>query len=156
MEQDFAAITSIYNEVVRHSTAIYNDREVTIEERLAWWRERVAKGYPLVVGTEDGVVVGFATAGPFRSWPGYRYTVEGTIHLAPEARGRGLGKELLAVLVERSHAMGMHSMIAAIDSENAASLRFFAREGFMEVGRFAEVGWKFGRWLTLVCMQRML
>lgn len=156
VEEDFAAVTSIYNEIVRNSTAIYNSQDVPVEERLAWWRERTAKGYPVVVGVESGLVVGFGTAGPFRSWPGYRYTVEGTIHLAQEARGRGLGRELLAVLVERSRAMGMHSMVAAIDSENEASLRFFAREGFVEVGRLPEVGWKFERWLTLVLLQRML
>jgi len=153
---DFEAITAIYNEVVLHSTATYNETPATVDERVAWWRSRQAQDYPVLVAVEDDTVVGFASFGDFRAWPGYRYTVEGTIHLAPAARGRGLGRQLLDALVERARGLGKHILIAGVDSENAASLRFLTRYGFQQVGQLQEVGYKFGRYLNLVFLQYWL
>ena len=153
---DFEAITGIYNEVVLNSTATYNETPATVEERVAWWRSRQAQDYPVLVAVEDDTVVGFASFGDFRAWPGYRYTVEGTIHLAPQARGQGLGRQLLDALIERARAVGKHIMIAGVDSENAASLRFLTRYGFRQMGQLHEVGYKFGRYLDLVFLQYWL
>jgi L-amino acid N-acyltransferase len=153
VEADLAEITAIYNEVLTNSTAIYNDRPATREERIAWWTARREQGYPVLVAVDAGAIRGFATFGDFRSWPGYRYTVEGTIHIHSAARGRGVGSGLLEALIERAKILGKHTMIAGVDSENTASLRFLERSGFERVGHLREVGYKFERFLDLIFLQ---
>ena len=153
VQTDLDEITAIYNEVLTNSTAIYNDRPATCEERIAWWKERLAKGYPVLVATDGGRIAGFASFGDFRSWPGYRYTVEGTVHIHSGSRGQGIGTQLLKTLIQRAEAAGKHTMMAGVDSENAASLRFLERFGFKRVGCLPEVGYKFGRFLNLVFLQ---
>jgi L-amino acid N-acyltransferase YncA len=153
---DIPAVTEIYNSVLRSSTAIYNDTPVTVEDRVAYWQARVAQGYPLVVAVEEEKVIGYATFGDFRSWPGYRFTVEGTIHVAEVVRSQGIGTQLLHELIARARALGKHVMVAGVDSGNEASLRFLARSGFAEAGRLHEVGFKFGRYLDLCLLQLML
>lgn len=150
---DFAEITAIYNSIVQTSTAIYNSVLSTLEERFAWWQARVEKGFPVLVAADESGVLGYASFGEFRSWPGYRFTVEGTIHIREDVRGRGLGKQLLVRLIEEARAGGKHVMIAGVDSENAASLRFLRAFGFEPAGELREVGWKFGRYLTLNFLQ---
>jgi phosphinothricin acetyltransferase len=153
VEADFDAITAIYNEVVTTSTAIYNDCPTTCDERLAWWRSRREQGYPVLVAAEGTSIIGFATFGDFRPWPGYRFTVEGTIHIRSSSRGQGVGTGLLKILLHRAKALGKHSMIAGVDSENKASLRFLERFGFERVAYLREVGFKFGRFLDLIFLQ---
>lgn len=153
VQGDFGQITVIYNEVLSHSTAIYNDRPATVEERISWWRSRLAQGFPVLVAAEDGRVLGFATFADFRAWPGYRFTVEGTVHIHADARGHGVGTELLKTILERARAMGKHVMIAGVDSENVASLRYLERFGFERAGHLREVGYKFDRYLDLVFLQ---
>jgi phosphinothricin acetyltransferase len=153
MVSDFGEITEIYNQIVRTSTAIYNDRVSTCEERVAWWKTRVEQGFPVLVALEDGAVAGFASMGDFRPWPGYRFTVEGTVHLRPECRGQGIGTQLLNELMARARLLQKHSMIAGVDSENTASLRFLERFGFERVAYLPEVGFKFDRFLDLVLLQ---
>jgi len=153
---DFEAITAIYNDVLTHSTAIYNDRPATLADRLSWWRSRKDQHYPVFVATDGRQVCGFASFGDFRSWPGYRFTVEGTAHVAQESRGQGVGLLLLNALVEHAKLAGKHSMIAGVDSENATSLKFLERFGFQRVGFLPEVGYKFDRFLNLVLLQYWL
>jgi L-amino acid N-acyltransferase len=153
---DFEAITAIYNDVLTHSTAIYNDRPATLADRLSWWRSRQEQNYPVLVATNGRNVCGFASFGDFRSWPGYRYTVEGTVHVAQESRGQGVGLLLLKNLVARARLAGKHSMIAGVDSENGASLQFLERFGFERAGFLPEVGYKFNRFLNLVLLQYWL
>jgi phosphinothricin acetyltransferase len=153
IEADFDEITAIYNEVLTNSTAIYNDRPTTCQERIAWWKTRQEQGYPVLVATNGDSILGFGTFGDFRSWPGYRLTVEGTIHIHPSARGQGVGTEILKVLVSRAKALGKHVMIAGVDSENTASLRFLERFGFQRAAFLREVGFKFGRYLDLILLQ---
>jgi L-amino acid N-acyltransferase YncA len=155
-QADLSAINEIYNQVLLTSTAIYTDTPVTPEERLTWWQTRCAQGYPVLVAEDEGVILGFATFGDFRPWPGYRYTVEGTIHIREGCRSRGLGRLLLDGLIERARALGKHTLIAGADSENAASLRFLEKHGFARVGYLPEVGFKFGRFLDLVLLQYRL
>jgi phosphinothricin acetyltransferase len=152
-EADIDEITAIYNEVLTHSTAIYNDTPATREDRLAWWRARIDQGYPVVVAMDGDRVVGFASFGDFRPWPGYRFTVEGTVHIHANTRGQGVGTELLKHIIERARVLGKHTMIAGVDSENTASLRFLDRFGFERSGRLREVGFKFERFLDLVFLQ---
>ena len=153
---DIAQITSIYNSIVLTSTAIYNDRPATADERTAWWRRRIEQGFPVVVAVEGSSILGFGSFGEFRSWPGYRFTVECTVHIREDARGRGIGSQLLAELITRARALGKHVIVAGVDSENHASLRFLERHGFVHAGQLREVGFKFGRYLTLNFLQYQL
>jgi len=150
---DFDQITAIYNEVLTNSTAIYNDRPATIEERISWWQSRIAQEYPVLVAAEGTHVAGFATFGDFRAWPGYRFTVEGTVHIHAGSRGKGVGTDLLKAILARAKALDKHIMIAGVDSENTASLRFLERFGFECVAHLREVGFKFDRFLDLVFLQ---
>jgi L-amino acid N-acyltransferase YncA len=155
-EQDIPAITAIYNEVVANSTAVWTDRPDTEADRLAWMKARLALGYPVLVATNGPTVLGYGTFGDFRAWPGYRHSVEHSVYIRADHRGRGLGRVIIDELVEAATALGKHVLIAGIDGENQASLRLHARAGFAEVARMPEVGCKFGRWLDLIFMQRML
>jgi L-amino acid N-acyltransferase YncA len=156
VESDILSITAIYNDVIRTSTAVFNDAPVSVEDRVAWWKARAAQGYPVLVARDEKGIAGFATFGDFRPWPGYRFTVEGTIHIDSSARRNGVGATLLEALIARARAAGKHVMVAGVDSANLASLGFLERSGFERVGHLREVGHKFGRFLDLVFLQYML
>jgi phosphinothricin acetyltransferase len=153
---DVPGILAIYNDVMATSTAIYRDEPATLDQHLAWWRQRVALGYPVLVAEDEAGVAGFASFGDFRQWPGYRFTVEHSVHVRADCRGRGVGVRLMHPLIARAGALGKHVMIAGVDAENTASQRFHERLGFVRVAHFREVGFKFGRWLDLMFLQRML
>jgi phosphinothricin acetyltransferase len=150
---DFDQITEIYNQVLTNSTAIYNDRPATCEDRIAWWKARLDQGYPVLVASNDDGVCGFASFGDFRPWPGYRFTVEGTVHIGTGFRGQGIGSQLLEAILLKAREAGKHVMIAGVDSENTASIRFLERFGFERVAHLREVGFKFDRFLDLVFLQ---
>jgi L-amino acid N-acyltransferase YncA len=150
---DIERITSIYNEVLLTSTAIFSDKPYSVEDRMRWWSDRCAAGYPVIIAVEEGEVVGFATYGDFRASPGYRNTVEHTVHLREANRGRGVGTALVRELIARARAAGKHVMVGGVDAENEASLRFHERLGFERVAYMREVGVKFGRFLNLVFLQ---
>lgn len=153
---DLPGILAIYNEVIATSTAVYSDKPATLEDRTAWWHARGEQAYPVLVATDSTGVVGFASFGDFRTWPGYRFTVEHTVHVRQDSRGKGVGSALMTPLIDRASALGKHVMIAGVDADNAASLRFHERLGFERVAHFRQVGFKFGRWLDLVFLQRYL
>lgn len=153
---DLPAILAITNDVIATSAAIYADDPATLEERAAWFAARQARGYPVLVARDNAAVLGYASFGDFRPWPGYRYSVENSVHVRAEARGQGVGGALVAALFPYALACGKHVMIAGVDAANAASLRLHARLGFVQVAEIREVGRKFGRWLDLVFLQRFL
>jgi phosphinothricin acetyltransferase len=155
-EADLPGILAIYNDVIAHSTAVYSNVPMTLENRLEWWSSRVARGYPVLVTRDEEGVTGFATFGEFRAWPGYRYTVEHSVHVRADRRGQGIGSELVRALFPRAAAQGKHVMIAGVDASNAASIRFHEALGFERVALMREVGRKFDRWLDLVLLQRWL
>ncbi len=156
-EGDLPEITAIYNDVLLTSTAIYRDEPATVDERLAWWQTRARQSYPtLVACDDDGAVLGFASFGDFRSWPGYRFTIEHTVHVHSAWRGRGVGSTLVRALLPRATALGKHVMVGGIDADNTSSLRFHERLGFERVAHFKQVGYKFGRFLDLIFVQRRL
>ena len=155
-EQDIPAITAIFNEAVVNSNAIWTEKQDTEAERLAWMKARLALGYPVLVAAEGPVVLGYGTFGDFRAFPGYRYSVEHSVYIHVDHRGRGLGRVIVDELVAAANALGKHVMIAGIDGGNPASLRLHAQAGFVEVARMPEVGRKFGRWLDLTFMQLIL
>ncbi len=155
--EDVPGILAIYNEVIATSTAIYIDDPVSLTDRHAWFAARQADAYPVLVATEGADVLGYASFGTFRGpWSGYRHSVEHSVHIRNDQRGKGLGGLLMPPLIARAEAMGKHVMIGAIDADNAGSIRFHARFGFEISGHMKEVGFKFGRWLDLVWMQRKL
>jgi len=161
VDGDLPEITAIYNEVLMTSTAIYRDEPATVAERLAWWQARVQQDYPTLVACDDAAgtdraVIGFASFGDFRSWPGYRFTVEHTVHVHSAWRGRGVGSALMRALIPRAADLGKHVMTGGIDADNVSSLRFHERLGFERVAHFKEVGFKFGRFLDLLFVQLRL
>jgi phosphinothricin acetyltransferase len=153
---DLPGLLDIYNQVIATSTAIYADQPRTLEDRLEWWTLRVSQGYPVLIARDETGVVGFASFGDFRAWPGYRFTVEHTVHVRADRRGHGVGSALMMPLFDRAAALGKHVMVAGVDADNLASLRFHERHGFTEVAHFRQVGYKFDRWLDLIFLQRFL
>ena len=153
---DLPGLLAIYNDVIATSTAVYSFEPTTLEERRAWLEARARQRYPVLVAAESGDVLGFASFGDFRAWPGYRFTVEHTVHVRADRRGHSVGTTLVRALMSRARELGKHVMIAGVDADNAASLRFHERLGFERVAHFREVGFKFGRRLDLVFLQRML
>lgn len=154
-EADLPAILAIHNDLVRGSAAVWTDVLSDLADRRAWWRDRVGRGYPVLVA-DDGGVLGYATFSDWRARDGYRATVEHSIHVAAGARGRGLGRALMGPLVERARALGKHAMVGAVEAGNAASLDFHARLGFRVAGTHRQVGQKFGRWLDLTWVELLL
>ena len=153
---DLPGLLAIYNEVIATSTAIYTEQPATLDDRVTWWNARIAQGYPVLVATDGTGVIGFASFGDFRAWPGYRFTVEHSVHVRADRRGGGVGTALMRVLLARATALGKHVMIAGVDADNQASLQFHERLGFQRVAHFSQVGIKFDRWLDLVFLQRLL
>ena len=156
VSDDLAAVLAIYNEVIAFSTAVFSEQAVTLEDRERWLAVRHEQGYPVLVACDSSGVVGFGSFGDFRAWPGYRYTVEHSVHVHADRRGEGIGTELVRALIERAAALGKHVMIAGVEAENAASIRLHERLGFTVAARLSEVAWKFDRWLDLVFLERRL
>jgi L-amino acid N-acyltransferase YncA len=153
---DLEAINAIYNQVLKTSTAIYSENPVSDQERLDWWKQRSEHGYPTVVATEREAILAFASFGDFRSSPGYRYTVEHTVHVHRSWRGRGVGTALVEDLIFRARSAGKHVMVGGVDADNQSSLRFHERLGFEQVAHLREVGYKHDRFLDLILLQYWL
>ena len=154
-EADLPAILALYNRIVATSTAIYRDDPTTLEERADWFAARRAAGFPVIVAERAGETLGFASYGEWRgAFPGYRKTVEHSVHIAEGARGSGAGGALMRHLIDLARAGDFHVMLGAVDADNAASLAFHDKLGFARVSHFREVGLKFGRWLDLVFVQK--
>src|ERR1051326_1718361 len=152
-EDDLPGILAIYNDVIATSTAVYTSEPATLGERRAWFAARSAHGFPVLIAADRDDILGFSS---FGAWPGYRYTVEHSVHVRADVRGRGVGRALVEALFPAALTMGKHVMIGGVDAANDASIRFHARLGFEHVACFREVGHKFGRWLDLIFMQRFL
>jgi phosphinothricin acetyltransferase len=135
---------------------VFSSEAVTLTERQSWWRNRTAQGYPVLVALGEAGVLGFASFGDFRTWPGYRFTIEHSVHVRADARGQGVGSALLAALLPRAAACGKHMMVGGVDAANTASIRFHERLGFTRAALLHEVGFKFGRWLDLLFLQRQV
>src|SRR6185295_5967620 len=154
--EDVPAILAIYNDVVATSTAIYREEPATLDDRRQWFDARRAQSYPVLVADDDSGLLGFASYGDFRAWPGYRFTVEHTVHIRADQRGRGVGTMLMQALIQRAVEQRKHVMIGGIDAANEASLRFHDRLGFVRTALLRQVGFKSGHWLDLVFVQRLL
>jgi phosphinothricin acetyltransferase len=154
---DLAAIQAIYAHAVLHGTGTFEIEPPPLQEMARRRDELLARGLPWLVAQADGAVLGYAYAAPFRPRPAYRFSLEDSIYLAPQAQGRGIGRLLLAELLARCQATGARQMLAVIgDSGNQASVALHRALGFRPAGTLQSVGWKFGRWLDVVLMQRAL
>ena len=154
---DLPGSLEIYNDAVLHTTATYDYEPRTLEHRTQWFEERQRDGYAVFVALEGGGrVVGWSALNPFHARVGYRFTTENSVYVAAPWRGKGVGKMLLAPLIDAAKVKGLHAIIAAIDADNAASIRLHARFGFEQVGHFKQTGFKFGRWLDLVYMELLV
>ncbi len=157
LHPDLPGILEIYNEAVLHTTATYDYEPRTLEQRLEWFEERQRDHYPIFVALDGaGRVTGWSALNPFHGRPGYRFTAENSVYVAADRRGQGIGKLLLAPLIEGAKARGLHAIIAAIDADNQASIRLHAAFAFEKVGHFKQTGFKFGRWLDVVYMEKLV
>lgn len=155
-ERDLPALLDIYNHVILHTTAVYSYQPHTMEGRKEWYASKLKDHYPVFVAEEDGRVVGFSSYGPFRAWPAYKYTIENSVYVAADQRGKGIGKLLIQPLIDDARRQGYHAIIASIDASNESSLRLHRSFGFEEVAHFRQVGFKFGRWLDLKFLELLL
>jgi L-amino acid N-acyltransferase YncA len=155
---DIPAITRIYAHAVEHGTASFELTPPDDSEMARRMRDLMGKGFPYIVAEADDVLAGYAYAGPFRSRPAYRLTVENSVYIAPGTHRRGIGRALLAALIEAAQANGFRQMIAVIgdSTRQAASIGLHEALGFRHVGILDHVGYKHGRWLDSVLMQRAL
>jgi phosphinothricin acetyltransferase len=154
---DLPAITAIYAHHVLHGLASFETEAPPLAEMTRRFEAIVGAGYPYLVAVQEGTVLGYAYANHYRTRPAYRFTVEDSIYVAPDAVGRGIGRALLARLVAECEARGYRQMLAVIgDSENTASIAVHRACGFTHKAVLDAVGFKFGRWVDSVLMQRAL
>ena len=156
-DDDIAAIAAIYGHHVLHGVASFEEAPPPVEEMARRRADIVARGFPYLVAERGGGVVGYCYAGPYRARVGYRFSVEDSIYIDPGEVGRGIGRALLAEVIERVTVQGYRQMIAVIGgSETLPSIRLHAALGFAQIGVFPAIGFKFGRWIDSVYMQRAL
>jgi len=154
-----AGITTIFNHAVRNTFSIWSETETTVELRRAWMAARRQAGFPVLAAVDAGMpdrVLGYGSFGVFRDFPGYVKTVEHSVYVAADAQRRGIGAAILDTLVLRARAMGMDTMVGAVDSANAASIALHEKAGFELQGTLKGVGRKFGKRLDLAFLVKAL
>jgi phosphinothricin acetyltransferase len=157
-ERDLPAIAEIYGEAVRTGTASFELEPPDVAEMTRRWRELTSNRYPHIVAMRADQLLGYAYAGPYRARPAYRFSVEDSIYIAPHAQGAGVGRALLAEIIKQCEQLGFRQMIAVIGggTEHPASVKLHQRLGFWQIGVFEGAGFKHGRWLDTLLMQRAL
>ncbi len=156
-DKDMPTICSIYADEVLQGVSSWENTPPSLEEMIRRRDSILAGEFPYIVAEHDGEILGYAYASSYRPRPGYRYTVENSIYISDNARGRGIGKHLLIELIKRCEIAGYRQMIAVIgDSSNDASIGFHTKMGFEKVGVIKSIGFKFGRWMDSVIMQKAL
>jgi phosphinothricin acetyltransferase len=150
-------ILAIFNEVIANSTALYDYKPRAIESMVAWFKTKEANRFPVIGATgNDGQLLGFASYGTFRGWPAYKYTVEHSVYVHKDHRGRNLGRALMQRLIDAAVEQQYHVMVGGIDITNTSSIRLHEMLGFVHAGTIRHAGFKFGRWLDLGFYQRVL
>ena len=153
---DLPAITDLFNAHIATTTIAWRDLEAPLEEIGDWFASQTTDGHPVLVAEVEEQVAGYCCWSAFRGgprFPGYRHTVEQTVHVADAVQRTGVGRALIAALIDRAREDRVHVLVAGIDGENLASLGLHRALGYVEVARMPEVGRKFDRWLDLVLMQ---
>jgi len=151
------SVLSIFNQVILSSTALYEYDPRTLTQIEHWFEAKAAGNFPVLGMVNDSAeLLAFGTFGSFRAYPAFKYTLEHSVYVAEEARGRGLGRAMIQALIERATAADYHALIGAIDSANLSSCKLHQSLGFERVGTLPQVGYKFGRWLDLALYQLTL
>ena len=148
-EQDIPELLEIYNDIIINTTAVWHEEPHTLAMRQEWFALKKEQGFPVFTAVEEGRVIGFSTIGPFRPWFGYRFTVENSVYVASNSRGKGVAKLLIPPLIDASKELKLHAIVAGIEATNEASIALHEKFGFIEVAHFKEVGFKFNRWMDL-------
>lgn len=153
---DLKIILDIMNDAILNTTSIYDYKIRTSEFVENWFAKKGLDNMPVLVCEINDQAVAYGSYGIFRAWDAYKFSVEHSIYVHKNFQGQGIGKQLLIALIDKAKKDGYHTMIAGIDAANQKSIDFHAKLGFLEAGRFKEVGYKFDKWLDLVFMQLML
>jgi phosphinothricin acetyltransferase len=154
--EDTQAILEIINYNILNSTALYDYEPRTLENQIAIFDDKLKIGFPIIVATENEIVVGFGYYSEFRFREAYKFTVEHSVYAHPNHIGKGIGKLILENLIDLAKAQNLHTMIGVIDSENQGSIDFHKKFGFEIAGTIKDSGFKFERWLHSVFVQKML
>ncbi|MBI4674415.1 MAG: N-acetyltransferase [Chloroflexi bacterium] len=155
--EDVPAILEIYSDAVLHTTASAEYAPPSLESRYEWFDEHERDGYPIFVATnETGEVMGWSSLSRYKERFGYRFSVESSIYIHPQWRGRGVGKLLMPPLIDAAREMGMHALIAGVSSDNVVSLKLHEQFGFERVAQFREVVYKFDQWLDVIYLERLV
>lgn len=152
-EKDLPNILDIYNEAILHTTAVYDYKLHTLEDRQQWYEKKKLDGYPLLVYEKDDKSVAFATFGPFRAWPAYKYTIEHSVYVSKEYRSEGIATKLMQAIIQNANEREYATLVAGIDAANEISINLHARLGFEYAGVIKKAGYKFGEWLDLAFYQ---
>ena len=155
-DADLVAILAIYNHAIATTTAVFEYEPHTLQGQREWLDAKRTASFPVFVADLDGVVVGFATYGPFRVRPAYKYTIEHSVYVAEGVRRRGIARQLMQALIADARTRDYHAVVGGVVADNAPSLRLHESLGFVEVAHFREVGYKFGRWQDLKFLQLVL
>jgi L-amino acid N-acyltransferase YncA len=155
-EADVPGILEIYNDAILHTTAVYNYVPHTLDMRLAWFREKIEQGFPVLVAVSAGRVAGYSCLGHFRAFAAYKYTAESSVYVHADHRGKGIARALMTPLIKAAQDMDLHAVVAGIDAGNTASIKLHEQFGFAEVAHFKQVGYKFDKWLDLLFLQLLL
>ena len=157
LERHGEAVRAIFNEAIANSTALYDYKPRSREAIEEWFRAKERAGWPVVgVEDEEGVLMGFASFGPFRPHPAYKYSAEHSVYVDARFRRRGIGRALLEKIIELARRHDLHVLIGAIDAANAGSIALHEQLGFVRAGTIRQAGFKFGRWLDLAFYQLTL
>jgi L-amino acid N-acyltransferase len=153
---DLPAVNEIYNYYVLNSTCTYQFEPETLEDRQIWFEAHSPETHPVILAILDEVIVGWGAVSQFRPRAGYAHSVEASVYLRHDVRGRGIGKAILLDLIARAKAAGHHTLVGGASGDQTASLALQKSLGFEQIGHFKEVGFKFGRWLDVIYSQLML
>lgn len=154
--RDSRSIADIWNHYIRHTAATFTTAEKTPQSLVQDIAQREAEGKAFLVAENLGQIIGFATYFQFRGGPGYAHTAEHSVMLNAEAQGKGAGRALMLAMEEHARQAGMHSLMACVSAENPAGIAFHQSLGYRRIATLPEVGRKFGRWMDLVLLQKLL
>ena len=151
-----AAILEILNEAIVNSTALYDYKPRALEAMVGWFKAKEAGRFPVIGAMEGRQLLGFASYGTFRAWPAYKYTVEHSVYVHRDHRGKGIGPALMKRLIDAARDQEYHVMVGGIDAANRTSIAMHEKLGFTHAGTVRHAGYKFGRWLDLAFYQLLL
>jgi L-amino acid N-acyltransferase len=152
-KKDLQDILDIYNDAVLHTTAVYTYKAQTLESREIWFNQKMDEGYPVIVYELDNKVVGFATFGPFRPWPAYKYSIEHSIYVDNNYQRKGIATSLLKEIISIANEREYKTLIGGIDAANEKSIAMHEKFGFVHSGTIKNAGYKFNQWLDLAFYQ---